>query len=102
MSTDTGHLTLKQVNILETIMKGDGSGGFIDLDQLLERISYETTKQSMQFSIRALIRRGLVEKKPRELRRGRKRVVYSLTPQAMSRFDSRTGEFDVIMEGFDD
>lgn len=102
MTADTGHLTRKQINILETIMKGAENGDFIDMDQLLEKVSYETSKQSMQCSIRVLERRGLVERKPLELRRGRMRAVFALTPQALQRFDGVTGEFDVIIEGLEE
>lgn len=67
------HLTTKQIELLSVIAKGDGPGVLLDLDQILDRIRYETTKQSLQFSIRALIGRGLIEKMPVEKRRGRQR-----------------------------
>lgn len=102
MTTDTGRFTAKQVDILECILKGADNGDFIDTDQLLEKVSYNVSKGSLQFSIRFLVKRGLVEKKPREIRRGRKRAVYALTPDALRSFDTSTGSFDVVMEGFDD
>lgn len=102
MSVDTGYLTHKQLDILRTIMKGAENGDLIDMDQLLEKISYKTSKQSMQCSIRVLESRGLIERKPLELRRGRMRAVFALTPQTQKRFDSVTREFDVIVEGFED
>ena len=37
-------------------------GHLLDLDELLEILPYRTTKQSIQFSLRALIKKGLVEK----------------------------------------
>lgn len=67
------HLTVKQVELLTVIAKGDGPGKPLDLDQILDRIRYETTKQSLQFSIRALVARELIEKLPVEKRRGRQR-----------------------------
>ena len=73
------HLTTKQLHILSTVIKGNPDGSFIDLDQLLERLPYETTKQSIQFSIRALIAKKLLMKHPREKRRGRSRVILSAT-----------------------
>lgn len=79
-SAETFYMTDKQIQIMQTILKGDGKGGWIDMDQLLDRLPYQTSKQSMQFSIRALIKHGMVEKKGTELRRGRRRVCYSLTP----------------------
>lgn len=99
MTSDSGRFTLKQIDVLETIMKGDDDGGFIDMDQLLDRVSYETTKPSMQFTIRALVARGLVEKKPRQIRRGRLRAIFCLTPQALKSFDAKTSQFDIVEEG---
>jgi DNA-binding MarR family transcriptional regulator len=72
------HLTSKQVELLTVIIKGNGST-HADLDQIIERVRYTTTKQSMQFSIRALIKHGLVEKKPIEKIRGRQRVTIAPT-----------------------
>ncbi len=76
-------LTTKQRQILNILIRANSDGTFCDLDQLLERISdefYETTKASMQFSIRALIQHGLIRKDSPALRRGRRRVV--LVPTA--------------------
>lgn len=100
--TDNGRFTAKQVDVLENILKGAENGDFIDTDQLLDRLSYETSKKSLQFTIRFLVNRGLVEKKNREIRRGRLRAVYALTPDALRSFDTGTGSFDVVMEGFED
>jgi predicted transcriptional regulator len=72
-------LTTKQIQIMDIIVKGNPDGSFVDIDELLVRLPYETTKQSIQFSVRALISKNLIEKQPRELRRGRQRVVLSPT-----------------------
>ncbi|MCV5296738.1 hypothetical protein OFC42_33710, partial [Escherichia coli] len=55
-------LTDKQKDIIKTLNLGYERGHLLDLDELLEVLPYKTTKQSIQFSIRALIKRGLVEK----------------------------------------
>jgi DNA-binding MarR family transcriptional regulator len=80
-------LTNKQIEILKVLVAGDGNdveGRLIpaDLDELLDRLGYRTTKASMQFSIRALIKRGLIFKAGMEKRRGRQRVLLSPTEQA--------------------
>lgn len=79
-------LTPFQMATLELICKGnpEGSGidAVIDLDQLLERLAMQgrvTTKQSMQFMIRTLIGKGLIEKQTVGVRRGWSRVGYSPT-----------------------
>ena len=72
-------LTEKQYKILTVICDGnkelDGTWTPVDLDELLERVAYRTTKQSMQFSIRALISRKMIEKGT-DKRRGSIRVTY--------------------------
>jgi len=75
------HLTQKQLTIMTVVVAGDGkdaAGNLIpvDMDQLLERIDYKTTKESMQFSIRALIKNGFIYKGGFQTRRGRTRVVF--------------------------
>ncbi|HFX7198931.1 TPA: hypothetical protein ACIFSF_000446 [Escherichia coli] len=55
-------LTDKQKDIIKTLNLGYERGHLLDLDELLEVLPYKTTKQSIQFSIRAMIKKGLVEK----------------------------------------
>ena len=52
-------LTDKQKDIIKTLNLGYERGHLLDLDELLEVLPYKTTKQSIQFSIRALIRKGI-------------------------------------------
>lgn len=82
MTSETKNLTNKQYRILAVLCDGNGKdekGNFIpcDLDELLERLSYDTTKQSMQFSVRALEARRLLVR-GYERRRGARRC--TLTP----------------------
>lgn len=78
-------ITDKQYKILTVIIHGnrdiDGTWTPVDMDELLERLAYRTTKASMQYSIRALIASGLI-KKEYETRRGTKRVTYLPLPLA--------------------
>lgn len=73
------YLTAKQVQLISTLAAGNSDGSEVDLDQLLERLPYRTSKESLQFSVRALAKRGLVAKKGQELRRGRLRRLLALT-----------------------
>lgn len=76
------HLTAKQCELLRVIGAGsDGAGDPVhcDLDQILERVRYCTTKESLQFSIRALIKHALIDKRGVEKRRGRQRVLIGIT-----------------------
>ena len=73
------NLTQKQKAIMALIIKANPDGSHIDIDQLLERLPYVTSKESMQFSVRALQKKSLIEK-DNVIRRDRKRVVYKATP----------------------
>lgn len=72
-------LSEKQAEILKHIVRMNADGSFIDLDQLLERLSYKPSKDALQFSIRHLVGRNLIEKKPVEYRRGAKRRLFAPT-----------------------
>lgn len=74
-------VTVKQTLLLAAIRKGNGRGGFADIDQVLFNLDYKTTKQSLQFSLRALIKHGLIEKRDLEPRRGQQRRILSLTKE---------------------
>lgn len=88
-----GRLTRYQLEMLQLIQKGNPDreeGGCIDFDQLLDRLSWEPTKASCHFSIRALVRRGLIQKTPELLlRRGRQRVGFVLTQAGRLALDPR-------------
>lgn len=73
------YLTSKQLELLRHIGDGNPDNVAIDLDQLLDRTSYKPSKQSIQFSLRALIAHGLIKKGPTEKRRNRMRAIIELT-----------------------
>ena len=74
-------LSEKQIQILKVVKMRNSSGKHLDIDQVLSKLPYTTTKQSFQFSIRILINKGLVEKLPLETRRKKNRVSYRLTKE---------------------
>lgn len=67
-------MTTKQLELMRVIAPAP-----IDMDQILETVRYETTKSSLHFSLRALIKHGLIVKNGTEKRRGRMRRVISAT-----------------------
>jgi DNA-binding MarR family transcriptional regulator len=73
-------LSLKQLELLFLIARGNPDGSLVDFDQLLEQLSYRPSKMSAQFSIRALLARELIRKAGREKRRARVRRLFSITP----------------------
>jgi len=77
--TATMTMTTKQRQIMNTVVRLNEDGSFLDLDQILDRLTYRTSKQSLQFSIRFLIKKGFLIKQGRERRRGRSRVILSPT-----------------------
>lgn len=52
----------KQKEIMRVIIKGNPDGTFCDIDQILDSLSYDVTKQAFHFSLKPLIRKGLAEK----------------------------------------
>jgi hypothetical protein len=74
-------VTKKQILLLIAIRKGGELGEFPDIDQVLSNLDYETSKASLQFSIRALIKNNWVTKQELEPRRGQKRRVLALTSE---------------------
>lgn len=81
-------LTDKQAEILKHVVKGNPDGSFVDLDQLLDRLSYKPSKDALHFSLRFMVNRGLIEKKDTELRRGAKRRVVAPTHQGYLEYRS--------------
>ena len=73
------HLTTKQLELMRVISAGNTDGSNVDLDQILARLSYKTTKASLQFSIRALIGKDLIEKSGKIVRRNRERQTIGVT-----------------------
>ena len=67
------NLTIKQIEIMKVVVAGAAAGAATDLDQIIERLPYKTTKESLQFSLRALERHELVARSATEYRRGRVR-----------------------------
>ena len=70
-------ISKRQVSILTEICKGNPDGTPLDLDQLLERVNYTVSKQAIQFSLRRMIKKGLIKKIGTEVRREKRRVIYS-------------------------
>lgn len=73
------NLSQKQIELLCVIDAGNDDESKCDLDQILERLNYKPSKESVQFSIRALIKHGLIAKLGRETRRGQSRVIIAST-----------------------
>lgn len=77
------NLTTKQTQILTVLIKANPDGTFCDIDQLLERLESEhdwkTSKPSIQFSIRAMIKAKTICRASSERRRGRIRTVLAPT-----------------------
>lgn len=76
------NITDKQMMIMNAVMECNPDGSKLDLDQLIEKVPYNVTKEAIQFSIRYLIKKGLMIKLGREKRRGRSRIVYGATQEA--------------------
>lgn len=77
-------LTTKQLALMRVLIEKNQDGSFQDLDQIVGKVSYRPTKQALQFSIRALVKHGLIKKLPMENRRGRIRTVIQATDKGLA------------------
>lgn len=82
-------LTKHQQEVLTLVAKPGPGEMPLDLDELVEKLSWQPTKESLQFTIRALVSKGLIEKRPKELRRGRQRVLFRPTRAGLLALDPR-------------
>lgn len=73
------NLTTKQQAVLCVAAKRNADGSPTDLDEIIARVSYKPTKAAIQFTIRALVAHGLIEKCGQEVRRDRMRVLIQAT-----------------------
>lgn len=92
------HFSLKQISILKVISKRNDDGSDVDMDQILDRLDYKTSKQSLQFSLRALVEHGMIEKSGMEKRRGRKRVLFGMTDLGNRHFSPLSAPAPVSVE----
>lgn len=56
-----GTLTEKQRQILAQVLRGNADGSFCTMDELATALPYTPSKQALQFSIRFLHRRNLLD-----------------------------------------
>lgn len=85
-------LTSKQVTILNVVIAGNDASGQkspCDLDQIIQRVGYNPTKDAIHFSIRKLIAKGLIFKSGMERRRERRHVLISPTTAAIELFKAK-------------
>ena len=78
------------------------TGKTVDFDELIESLEPTPTKEAMQFVIRALIKKGFIEKTEPELRRKRTRVCFKLTEKGLLSLDptlNNAGKKGVNQEG---
>lgn len=78
-------LTVKQTSVLTTLYKHNSFSNAdhtdkMDLDQLIDAVPYEVSKQAIQFTLRSLHKRGYIKKADdTQYRRGRMRVLWFIT-----------------------
>lgn len=87
---------------MTVLSKGNEDKSPVDLDQILERLDYVTTKQAFQFTLRTMIRHEWAEKLGMEKRRGRNRVLIGLTPLGIDYYKSNLIAPTSITEDFYD
>ena len=73
-------LSSKQLGVLLVVANKNDDGSPVDLHQIIERQTYDTNKPSIQFIIRNLIEKGLINKSGTEVRDKRRKVLFDTTP----------------------
>ena len=82
-------ITPYQLEVLRHVAAAPGDAP-LDFDQLLEKLSWEPSKEAAQFTIRAAVTKKLIAKTENLiLRRGRKRVCYVVASEGMLILDPR-------------
>jgi len=103
-------LTTKQRELMRVVMTGnlDVKGnrvGWCDYQQILGRLSYETSRESLMCSIRILVNQGWITREGKELRDGRMKQVIAPTPlatrilaprKAPATYDELIGDDDIV------
>ena len=80
----------KQYAALRVIANSENDGQPQTLDEIISRLPYDTTKPSFQFTLRALIKRGVVEKMPRQVVNGKSRRLIRVTPLGLHKIVTET------------
>lgn len=84
------NITTKQTAILKALSSHKSTFDAplderMDIDQLIDTVEYDVTKEAIQFTLRSLSKRGFVEKgSGLVFRRGKQRVVWALTKEGAS------------------
>lgn len=87
------HLTKRQLEVVTVLYSASRErDSLVDLDQLLDLLSWSPSKESVQFIVRALVEKKLVAKAGIQGRRGRNRVCYRLTDDGKLILDPRSTE----------
>lgn len=92
------HLSDKQLALLLTVFGKNIDGTLADLDQLIAKQSYETNKPSIQFIIRNLVARGLIQKARSEIRNKRRKVLFDVTPLGKQYAEWHSGQKKTVKE----
>lgn len=99
-------LTIKQTQIMTVVLAGnDNEEGvtisWCDMQELIERLPYTVTRDALQFSLRYLEKKGLLDRKhSAELRRHRRRTLYVPTNLAFDMFrgsSAKEKRFDSVV-----
>lgn len=108
------HLTTKQRQIMSCVISGnercDGIlTNWLGVSELVRHLPYKTTRDSLQFSIRALEKKGLIYRGVAELRDGRWHTPVVPTEQGLALIPTlkplenvsvTIGDDDICFEGF--
>ena len=90
----------KHLSVMKVLSVGNTDNSLVDLDQVLERLDYKTTKQAFQFTLRTMIRHGWAEKLGIETRRDRNRGLIGLTVLGNDYYESSKSAPATVTDSF--
>ena len=82
-------ITKNQLELLHFVIDCEAGGAMADLDQIIDKMSWEPTKESIQFTIRAMVGKSFIEKSGLQSRRGRNRVCFKVSIKGKQVLDPR-------------
>lgn len=82
-------ISKNQLELLTFVRESEKAGVLVDLDQVLARMSWNPSKEAIQFTIRTMIAKGLISKSELQSRRGRNRVCFKTALGGHMVFDPR-------------
>lgn len=75
--------TAKQIEIMDTIKRGNTDGSSCSAYDIIERLSYPCKRDALLHSLKILVEKGFVERRDLEVRAGKAVRIFKVTTRAL-------------------